>query len=177
MRAVRFGRSPGTPCPRSSARVTATETPAPGLTSSVNTLNTSLQVQGNYQGSVPENAKPLSGALSFREAVARGLSYNLGTVSLTEAVRQAHGQARMVRSALLPNLSAGLREDVQQTNLQALGIRFNAPIPGFSVPTIVGPFNYFDLRATLNQTIVDLTALNNYRSASETREGEPSRNA
>jgi outer membrane protein TolC len=150
-----------------SGSVTATETPVPGLTSSVNTLNTSLQVQGNYQGSVPEYAKPLYGALSFREAVARGLSYNLGTVSLTEAIRQAHGQARIVRSALLPNLTAALREDVQQTNLRALGVRFNTPIPGFSFPTIVGPFNYFDLRAALNQTIVDLTALNNYRSASE----------
>src|SRR3954467_15023241 len=96
--------------------VTATETPVPGLTSSVNTLNTSLQVQGNYQGSVPEYAKPLAGKLSFREAVTRGLSYNLGTVSLTEAVRQAHGQARIARSSLLPNLNASLREDVQQTN-------------------------------------------------------------
>ena len=31
----------------------------------------------------------------------------------------------------------------------------------------MGPFNYFDLRATLTQTVADLTALNNYRSAQE----------
>jgi outer membrane protein TolC len=31
----------------------------------------------------------------------------------------------------------------------------------------VGPFNYYDLRATLTQTVADLTALNNYRSAQE----------
>ena len=31
----------------------------------------------------------------------------------------------------------------------------------------MGPFNYYDLRATLTQTVADLTALNNYRSAQE----------
>ncbi len=32
----------------------------------------------------------------------------------------------------------------------------------------MGPFNYFDLRAHLTQTVADLTALNNYRSSKET---------
>ena len=82
-------------------------------------------------------------------------------------MRQARGQARVARSSLLPNLNGALRESVQQTNLVALGLRFNIPIPGVSIPTIVGPFNYFDLRATLTQTVADLTALNNYRSAQE----------
>jgi outer membrane protein TolC len=145
----------------------AIETPVPGFTSSVNTLNTSVQIQGPYQGSVRGDAKPLSGKLSLREAISRGLEHNLGTVGLTQAIRQAHGQARIARGSLLPNLSAALRENVQQTNLQALGVRFNAPIPGFTLPTVVGPFNYFDLRSTLTQKVFDLTALNNYRSAQE----------
>jgi outer membrane protein TolC len=68
---------------------------------------------------------------------------------------------------LLPNLNASLSETVQQTNLQALGVRFNVPIPGFSAPTIVGPFNYFDLRASLSQTVWDLTARDNYRATKE----------
>jgi outer membrane protein TolC len=143
------------------------ETPAPGLTSSVNTLNTSVQIQGPYQGSIRADGKILIGKLSLREAISRGLEHNLGTVGLTQAIRQAHGQARVARGSLLPNLSASLRENVQQTNLQALGVRFNAPIPGFTVPTVVGPFNYFDLRSTLTQKVFDLTALNNYRSARE----------
>lgn len=150
-----------------SGSANAIETPVPGLTSSVNTLNTSIQIQGPYQGSVRTGAKPLTGKLSLRDAISRGLEQNLGTVGLTQAIRQAHGQARIARGSLLPNLSAALRENVQQTNLQALGVRFNAPIPGFAVPTIVGPFNYFDLRSTLTQKIFDLTALNNYRSTRE----------
>jgi outer membrane protein TolC len=142
-------------------------TPVPGLTSSVNTLNTAVQIQGPYQGSVRDGTKPLTGKLSLRDAISRGLEQNLGAVGLTQAIRQAHGQSRVARGSLLPNLSAALRENVQQTNLQALGVRFNAPIPGFAVPTVVGPFNYFDLRSPLTQKVFDLTALNNYRSTRE----------
>ena len=128
--------SQATPLPLSgrsgqSGSATVVETPAPGLTSSVNTLNTTIQIQGPYQGSVRSGAQALSGRLSLRDAITRGLEHNLGTVGLTQAIRQAHGQARVARGSLLPNLSAALREDVQQTDLQALGIRFNAPIPGF----------------------------------------------
>src|ERR1022692_2215171 len=147
--------------------VNTVETPVPGVTSSVNTLNTSVQVQGPYAGSVAGSAKPFSGKLSLREAVGRALEYNLGTEGLTQAMRQARGQARVARSSLLPNLNGYLRETVEQENLAALGLRIHVPIPGFSFPTIVGPFNYYDLRATLTQTVADLTALNNYRSARE----------
>ncbi len=147
--------------------VNTTETPVPGLTSSVNTLNTTVSTQGPYAGSVSGAAKPFSGKLSLREAVARGLEYNLGTEGLTQAMRQARGQAHIARSALLPNLNGYLRETVEQENLTALGLRIHVPIPGFTFPTIVGPFNYYDLRATLTQTVADMTAMNNYRSAQE----------
>jgi len=147
--------------------VNTVQTPVPGVTSSVNTLNTSVQVQGPYAGSVAGTVKPFSGKLSLRDAVARGVEYNLGTEGLTQAMRQARGQARVARSSLMPNVNGYLRENVQQVNLAAQGLRFNFHFPGISIPTIVGPFNYYDLRATLTQTVADLTALNNYRSAQE----------
>ncbi len=71
------------------------------------------------------------------------------------------------RSELLPNLNGSVTESVQTENLKALGLRFNLSIPGFTFPTIVGPFNYIDARVQLTQTIVDLTAINNYRSSRE----------
>ena len=146
--------------------VTAVESAIPGTTSSVNTINSTVQVQGPFGGSASSVAKtPFSGKLSLREAIDRGVEFNLGAVGLTDAVRQARGQTKVVRSALLPNLNASLSETVQQTNLQALGIKFNLPIPGFASPTVIGPFNYFDLRATLSQTVIDLTARNNYLAA------------
>jgi outer membrane protein TolC len=64
-------------------------------------------------------------------------------------------------------LNGNLSETVQQTNLEAFGLRFQSPLPGVSFPTVVGPFNYFDLRASLSQKVFDITAWNNYHSASE----------
>jgi outer membrane protein TolC len=147
--------------------VNAAETPIPGTTSSVNALNTTVQIQGPYAGSRSGASQPFTGKLSLREAIERGLAYNLGAAGLNYAVRQSAGQARVARSALLPNVSSSLRETVEQENLKAMGLRINAPIPGFRFPTIVGPFNYFDLRATLTQTLGDMTALNNYRTSQQ----------
>src|SRR6185312_99364 len=61
-----------------------------------------------------------------------------------------------------------LSENVQQTNLRAQGLRISSPFPGIGIPSTVGPFNYFDLRARLTQTIADMTAINNYKSVKET---------
>ena len=152
--------------PSQGGSVNVTQTAVPGTTSSVNTLNTTVQVQGPYQGSA-RSGQPFSGTLPLREAVARGLEYNLGTVGVNAAMRQADGQTRVARSVLLPNLNGGLRETVQQSNLRALGLRISSPFPGAAIPSIVGPFNYFDLRATLTQKLADMNALSNYRSAKE----------
>src|SRR5262249_53358302 len=142
--------------------------PVPGTTNSVNTINPSIQVVGPFTGSTSSIARiPFSGRLSLREAVQRAVAYNLGAVGFTQAVRQAHGESKGARSALLRNLNANLSETVEQINLRASGLRFNSPIPAFSIPSVVGPFNFFDLRATLSQSVLDLTAWNNYRSAGE----------
>ncbi len=147
--------------------VAATQSPVAGTTNSVNTINPSIEVSGPYTGS-ETSRKPFNGKLSLRDAIARGLDYNLGTVGLTMAMRQAHGQSIVARSALLPNLHATLGETVEQIDLRADGLRFNFSFPGIAIPAIVGPFNYFDLRAHLTQTVADFVALNNYRSSKET---------
>src|SRR6516165_12455366 len=91
--------------------VTATESPVPGTTTSVNTINPSVQVQGPYAGSI-ESRPPFSGRLSLREAVERGLRYNLGAIDLSQTVRQAGGQSKVARSALLPTVNGFLSESV-----------------------------------------------------------------
>ena len=148
--------------------MTVTQTPVPGTTTSVNTLNPAIQVQGSFAGSTPSTSRiPFSGRLSLLEAVQRAIEYNLGAVGFNQAVRQARGQSKVARSALLPNVNANISETVEQLNLNASGLRISSPIPGFSIPSIVGPFNFFDVRATLSQSVLDLTAWNNYRSARE----------
>jgi outer membrane protein TolC len=152
--------------------VTATQTPTPGTTTSVNTINPTIQTQGPFSGSVLGAARvPFSGRLSFREAVGRGIDFNLGAVGLTNAVAESRAQRKIVRSALLPNISGYLSETVQQINLGATGFSFDQRIgqliPGLSIPSVVGPFNFFDLRVTLNQKVLDVTAWKNYGSAKE----------
>jgi outer membrane protein TolC len=152
-----------------SGSVTATQAPVAGTTNSVNTINPSIQTAGPYTGSALSTSKmPFSGKLSLRDAVARGLEYNLGSIGLSIAMRQAHARILIARGSLMPNLNGSLSETVQQTDLRAEGLRISSPIPGFGIPSIVGPFNYFDLRARLTQTVADFTALNNFRSAKET---------
>jgi outer membrane protein TolC len=153
------GRSP------QGGSVTATQSAVPGTTTSVNTINPSIQVQGPYAGSASSIAAiPFNGNLSLREAIERGLAYNLGPVGLNEILRQARGQRKVSRSVLLPNITGNVTAALEEINLRASGIRINIPFPGFQFPTVVGPFNYTDFRATLTQTIFDRTAIDNYRS-------------
>lgn len=155
-----------------SGGVVTTQTAVPGTTTSVNTLNPTVQVSGAFTGSANSvSVRPFSGRLALQEAVDRALEYNLGAVGMTQALRQAHGQTRVARSALLPNVNGDFTETEETVNLAAIGVRFNVPTvpgaPGFSLPTVVGPFNYMDLRARLTQTVADFTARNNYRAAQE----------
>ena len=147
--------------------VGVTEQPVPGTTTSVNTLNPALQVSGPYSGSTPSTAAaPFSGRLSLDDALRRGLAHNLGAVGLTNTVRLTSAQVGVARSALLPNLNGSLGETVEQVDLAAFGLHFN--FPGVNMPSVVGPFNYFDLQVALSQTVANLTALDNYRSARAT---------
>jgi len=147
--------------------VTATQSPVPGTTTSVNTINPTIQVSGPYAGSAGSAAAhPFSGKLSLGEAVERALEFNLGAVGMAQTVRQARGQQRVARSSLLPNLNGALREFDEKISLKAQGLG-SVPGLGPSLPAVIGPFSYFDLRATLTQTVADMTALNNYRSSRE----------
>jgi outer membrane protein TolC len=163
--------SQATPLPLSgrsgqSGSVNATEAPVPSTTTSVNTLNPTVSVQGNYAGSARSTVQlPFSGKLSLADAIQRGLRYNLGAVGMAEALRQSRGQARAARSALLPDVSADAEDTEETFNLQSIGFSFT--VPGFRIPAVVGPFNVLDLRGRLSQTIADFTSLNNYRAARE----------
>jgi outer membrane protein TolC len=148
--------------------VVTVQNPVPGGVESVNTLSSSVQVQGAYQGSVPSGqaaGAPLT--LSLDDAIRRGLQANLGNVGYQNATRQALADREQARSALLPNINGYASFTEEQINLAAFGFTFQLPIPGFSIPTVVGPFHYVDARATLTENVVNMTALRNYRSSQQ----------
>jgi outer membrane protein TolC len=141
--------------------------------SSANTINTSIQVQGKYQGSVPDPHDTGSALnLTLEDAIHRGLQYNLGAVSANTALRQVRAQRLAALSHLLPNINASLSMTEQKTDLEALGLSNSTLDSGgrklpFTFPTTVGPFHYYDARGTVSEDAFDLTALHNYRSAKE----------
>jgi len=146
--------------------VAVTQAPVPSTTTSVNTLNAAVSVQGAYTGSVNSTPQmPFSGRLSLLDAIQRGTHYNLGAVGMTQAVLSARGQARVARSALLPNARADIGDTEETLNLRSLGFNFNTT--GFTLPSLVGPFNILDLRGRISQNIANFTSLNNYRAARE----------
>ncbi len=144
-----------------------TETPAPGSGSSINTSNASIQIQGAYQGSTAVGTvSPQVLSLTLPDAIQRGIKYNLGPIGSGEAARQARALRLAAVAQLLPDVVGSVKETVEQVNLAAEGLRINVPILGFHFPTTVGPFNNFDARATLNES-VSVTALRNWRSSQE----------
>ena len=139
-----------------------------GGQNSVNLIDSSVSIQGSYLGSVPTGtATDAVVSLSLTEALRRGLDYNLGAVSVTEGVRQARAQRLAFLSQLLPEINGNLQETVEQTNLTALGLKPSLFPRGISIPAVVGPYNYFDFRATLTQTVADFTRLHNLHAATE----------
>ncbi len=140
-------------------------TPGAGLASSA--MNTSAIDFGSSQnpllGGIPQG-QPTGGVLplSLSEALKRGLSYNLGAMLSTQSVRATRGARLLALSQLLPRVTAGLNEVQEQVNLDAFGFE---GFPGMK--KIVGPFNVFDIRAYVTQTVLDFSALNQYRAATE----------
>jgi outer membrane protein TolC len=102
-------------------------------------------------------AQPID--LSLDEAIQRGLKANLGVILSGTQTAAARGQRLTELQSLLPALDFKASETVMQVDLPAQGLR----IPGF--PTVIGPFGYTDLRASLNWSVVDLSSLRNYLAA------------
>jgi outer membrane protein TolC len=121
--------------------------------------------QSSFNGSEPEGkATPEVLQLSFREAIERGLRNNLGLLLSGDQAIMARGEKWKELSNLLPNVSARLFENVQTQSLTALGLKSN--VFPFPIPRVIGPFNYFDARASVTQSF-SFRDFEKHRAASE----------
>jgi len=123
------------------------------------------QAQSNFSGSVPGKFVPGSLPISLQDAIDRGLKQNLGALLSSQDVTAARGSRWQELSALLPHVTATPLVDVSQVNLKEFGFNFN--FSGVNIPSVVGPFAYFDARAFVNQQLFDWKAINKTRSATE----------
>ncbi len=111
----------------------------------------------SFQGSVTTGgatSQPIS--LSLDEAIQRGLKTNLGIILSGTQTASARGQLLSQLQSLLPTVDASGKETIMQVDLPAEGLR----IPGF--PTIIGPFGYTDVRASLSWSLINVNSLRKY---------------
>lgn len=114
----------------------------------------------SFQGSVANgHATDDVLALSLDDAIQRGLKNNLGAILSGTQTASTRAQKLSQLQPLLPDVEFDAHEAKLQVDLAAQGLR----IPGF--PTIIGPFGYTDLRATLTWSLLDVKALRTYMAA------------
>ncbi len=82
-----------------------------------------------------------------------------------EAVRLAQARRTEALSALLPNFDASWTARSFTQDLTTFGLQIEVPIPGFAIPSFVGPVDVYDLRATGSQTIFNLSAIRRFQAA------------
>jgi outer membrane protein TolC len=118
----------------------------------------------SFASSVPEKAVPGILPLSLRDAIDRGLRQNLGLLLSGADIRSARGQRWEQLSALLPHVEAAPYVAESKLNLAELGF---TRLAGVNIPPSVGPFSYFDARASLTQTLFDWKSINATRAAGQ----------
>jgi outer membrane protein TolC len=148
--------------------------PAAGQTASATFTSSSLAAASAQNGAsaTPGNSPFLGGTptgkatpetlqLTLREAIDRGLRYNLGLVLTGISSRSASAERLRTLSEMLPHVGARMSGTEEKINLAAFGFPPPAGTSG-----IIGPFSVFDARGATTDTF-DLHLFKNYRAASE----------
>lgn len=120
----------------------------------------------SFRGSVPQgeaSATPI--ALSFGDAIGRGLKTNLGLLTSQQSSEEVRAQRLRALSALMPRVNGQIQAVEQQINLQALGFLFS--FPGVHLPSIVGPYGYQSAQVNADLTLFDYSAISNFRASRE----------
>jgi outer membrane protein len=109
---------------------------------------------------------PAAIRLSFAEAVraATGARVDTAPAAVTIAgfrTEEASARVRQARAALLPDLSVSGSWVNRTFNPQTLGFK----VPGFNLPSLVPPFNAYDGRARVTQTLFDFASLSRVSAA------------
>jgi outer membrane protein len=102
--------------------------------------------------------------LSMARAVDIALSPE-GSIKIAlaeQSIVRAETQVLQAKSALLPTIDGTFQARNQTVNLRTFG--FNFDFPGFTFPTVVGPFTVVDARPTAKWTVLDFASLKRFRA-------------
>src|SRR6478735_4110281 len=125
------------------------------------------QQQNPFLGSVPTgtvSSDPIQLALS--DAITRGLRYNLGVIENQASFRQAQAQRLRALSAMVPSVSALLRQNLDDLNRVAIGLK----IPG--LPAATGQFGYQESYLTFSDNGLNLDSMYRYRASKQAAEAQ-----
>ncbi|MGA3087649.1 MAG: TolC family protein [Terriglobales bacterium] len=138
---------------------------SPGASASGGPLQIQTSAQNPVFGSVPDD-KPVPGILqlTFSDAIERALRQNLAGLLSQYNTIDARGEKWQQLSDLLPHVNGDVQEVAQKESLQALGFS-GSLFPGVTLPRVIGPFSYFDVRASATQRLFDWKAIQKYRSS------------
>src|SRR5487761_2284506 len=76
-----------------------------------------------------------------------------------ESIREAQTRVSQARAAFLPDIEASVTDQNETVNLKTFGLNLQVPIPGFTFPSLVGPFSVFDALASSHQSVFDFTSI------------------
>ena len=113
-----------------------------------------------------EERGPLS--LSLKRAVEIATSQEGSTpIQLSaESLKQAELRSKEARAALLPDVEGAFSYENRTANLAAMGISLTRlPFPGFEFPTFVGPFLTMDARASVTQSVFDVSSIRKFQAS------------
>ena len=97
--------------------------------------------------------------LTLREAISMAIRYNLGAIESGENMRIVRGERLRALSNLMPQLSIGVNEDVDQLSAATFGFK------SALIPSVIGPFSYSTAQATLSQTLFSFESIKRFRAA------------
>jgi outer membrane protein TolC len=140
--------------------------PPPPSTSTQPTRSLPLAVPpGTFLGGVPSgDVSPAALKITVIGAIQKALEHNLGVLTSEQSLGKAEGARWRTLAELMPNVNGRLSETRQTINLAAFGFSGGPGSPFGDIPSIVGPFNVFDARVFLSQSVLDFGALNNARA-------------
>jgi len=122
---------------------------------------------GSFLGGVPSgDVSPTVIKITVVAAIQKALEHNLGVLTAEQSLGQPEGARWRMLAELLPNVNGRVSETRQTINLAAFGFSGGPGSPFAGIPQIVGPFNVFDARVFLSQSVFDVGAINNARAES-----------
>ena len=125
------------------------------------------QQQNPFLGSVPTGTATNEVIdITLADAIDRGLKFNLGVVENQASLRQVQAQKLRALSTMVPNVSALLRQNLDQLSTVAIGLK----IPG--VPRSTGQFSYQESYLAFSDTGLNLNSLYQYRASRQNVEAQ-----